>query len=222
MTKIFGRKKGRISKAEKEALEKYLPILEIQSKDAIDLKRIFGRIAPLYVEIGFGNGSFLYEKALKNPNADFIGIEVFITGAAKLIRRMTGYNNSNLPFPSNIRLILNDARTVIEKNFIDNSITGVYILFPDPWQKKKHNKRRLINPEFANLLIKRLKNNGFIVVATDHKEYAKVIKDSFIDTKIKVLENFEDIKNTKYAKKAKDKKTEIFIYRFEKNVLTKL
>jgi|Deesub1362B_J571_1020462.scaffolds.fasta_scaffold00289_32 tRNA (guanine-N7-)-methyltransferase len=217
-TKTYGRRKGRMSKAEKEALERFLPMLQIPLKGIINHEKEFSRKAPLFVEIGFGNGSFLYQKALSMPYADFIGIEVYITGAAKLIRKMTGYDNTKEPTPSNIRIILEDARRVFTEYIPDSSVTGVYILFPDPWPKKRHHKRRLINPEFAKVLLRKLQKGGFVLVATDHKGYAEVIEESFRNAGFEKSKHtdLDEISYTKYAEKARAAHAEIYFFRFIK------
>jgi tRNA (guanine-N7-)-methyltransferase len=217
-TKTYGRRKGRMSKAEKEALERFLPMLQIPLKGMIDQEKEFSRKAPLFIEIGFGNGSFLYQKALSMPHANFIGIEVYITGAAKLIRRMTSYDNTKEPSLSNIRIILEDARRVFSESLPDSSVTGVYILFPDPWPKKRHHKRRLVNSEFAGVLFRKLQKGGFVLIATDHRGYAEVIEESFRDAGFERTEHTEldEISHTKYAEKARAESAEIYLFKFIK------
>lgn len=219
-TRTFGRKSVRMSSAEHEALEIVLPHVLI--KDGIFTEEGIpsNRPAPLYLEIGFGNGEFLYESALKNPGHDFIGIEVFMSGVAKLLRRMTGYDNSKLPYPHNIRVIIGDARHALEEYIPTRSLDGIYILFPDPWPRKRHHKRRLITGGFATLLHTRLKDNGFVVTVTDHKVYAAQISESFLYSGYTITEGegLSGITGTKYAIRAMNKGRRLFICRFQKGV----
>jgi tRNA (guanine-N7-)-methyltransferase len=218
MIKTYGRRFGRTSRAEKDALERVLPRFQIRPDSRSDIKEIFGREAQLFLEIGFGNGSFLYEMALRTPDADFIGAEVYLTGVAKLLRRLIQHKQSTSSYPSNIRIFTEDCRILLERLIGYESLDGVYILFPDPWPKKRHLKRRLINPEFTQLLYPRLKDQGFVVVATDCEDYATQIEESFIKTGyIKSDIPVADINITKYAKKALSNKGTLFGFMFIKD-----
>jgi tRNA (guanine-N7-)-methyltransferase len=217
--------RGRLRKAHKEALERFLPLIEIPQDGLLSPQKVFNRKAPLFIEIGFGNGEFLYGLAKENLEADFIGIEVFLTGIAKLIRRMIDYGKRDVPAPSNLKIIAGDARFILSEMIPDETIDGFYILFPDPWPKKRHHKRRLINPDFARLLYKKLKTSGFSIIATDNEDYAGQIKESlekagFILTEIKATRPLRfdfsfatRILNTKYAQKAINSGREIFIFK---------
>jgi tRNA (guanine-N7-)-methyltransferase len=201
--KTNGRRTGRRGKADRAMLKKVLPGFEIKSNGFIDPAEIFGRQAPLYIEIGFGNGDFLFEKTINTPEADFIGIELYITGAAKLLKKLVEHKNtSDGPCRQNIRIFIDDSRKVLEKNIPDESIDGIYLLFPDPWPKKRHNKRRLIKPEFSRLIYSKLKNNGFVVTATDHSDYAAGIAESFSTGFQPSKTDLSDIRKTKYAGRA--------------------
>ncbi len=210
----------RLRRSHLEALERYLPLVEIQTgrDDLIIPEEVFHRKAPLYVEVGCGNGEFLYNLAVKNPSADFIGIEIFLTGIAKLLRRMLDYGRSTHPSPANLRIIRVDARIILER-FPDHSVDGFYILFPDPWPKKRHHKRRLINNAFAGLLLRKLKPHGFVVITTDHGDYASQIEDSMKEAGFyeEILEEGEVILNTKYFKKALSEGRKIYSYMFLKS-----
>jgi len=203
MAKTFGRKASRMRKAEKEALELYLQKIKIPEEEIITCEKTFGRAGSLIVEIGFGKGEFLYEMALRRPEANFVGIDVFLTGVAKLLRRMCHYENSNLPEPGNIRVLLKEAATALRENFPERSISELYILFPDPWPKKRHHKRRLIKPEFTQLLKEKLKPEGFVLVATDHEGYMQTIRESFLQESFtEELSSEPLVLQTKYARKA--------------------
>ncbi len=201
--KTNGRRTGRMGKADWEILREVLPRFEIKSNGFIDPAEIFGRQAPLYVEIGFGNGDFLFEKTISTPEADFIGIELYITGAAKLLKKFVQHKNtSDGPYLKNLRIFVDDSRKVLERHLPDESIDGIYILFPDPWPKKRHNKRRLVKPEFSRLIYSKLKKGGFVVTATDHHDYAEGIAESFSAGFQPSKTDISDIRKTKYAGRA--------------------
>ncbi len=199
LLKTHGRRTGRMSRTDRFILKEVLPLFEIRTDGVIDPAAVFGRKAPLFVEIGFGNGGFLLQKALNNPDADFIGIEMYITGAAKLLKKLPARS----PDEVNIRLFIEDSRKVLEDHFPDEGIDGVYILFPDPWPKKGQRKRRLIKPEFARLLHRKLKTKGLVVTATDHEDYAGEISDAFTTSGfLTVNADTSGIRETKYARRA--------------------
>ncbi len=210
-----GRQAGRLSSAQKEAIERALPCIDITSSGLIEPWKIFGRQAPLYVEIGFGSGGFLYNMAIKHPDVNFIGIELYIAGVARLVRRMVEYDNTKEPLPENIRIMVKDTREALNEQFNDESIDGIYILFPDPWPKKRHHKRRLINPVFAELVKRKLKRGGFVVVATDHHEYAEIIEEVFLGSSFLKSEcDVPEIYQTKYAQKAIKDSRKVYAFKF--------
>jgi tRNA (guanine-N7-)-methyltransferase len=212
-----GRQAGRLSRAQKEAIEKVLPGIDITSSGLIEPWKIFGRRAPLYMEIGFGTGEFLYNMAIKHPDVNFIGIELYIAGVAKLLRRMVDYDNTRKPLPENVRIMIKDIREALNEQFNDESIDGIYILFPDPWPKKRHHKRRLINCGFAGLVKRKLKRGGFVVVATDHPEYAEVIEDAFLCSSFLKSEcDIPEVYQTKYAQKAIRDRRSVYAFKFIK------
>jgi len=213
------RKASRIRPAEKQVLELYLK--EIQIPDNIVVSSdIFGRSSPIYVEIGFGKGEFLYEMALKNPEINFVGIDFYLTGIAKLLRRMCKYDNSNPPEPKNIKILIKEASSALKENFLDDSINKVFILFPDPWPKKRHHKRRLIKPEFADLLKRKLSKDGSTLIATDHEGYLEVIRDVMKGAGF-LEEPFSDplVLQTKYAKKALEQGRKVYQFLYKKRCM---
>lgn len=218
LIKTYGRRSGRMREGEKEALEKVLPLVQIKADRVLNFEELFGRKAPVFLEIGFGNGAYLFDKAVSNPGSDFIGIEVYYTGVAKLLRRIlkasgrlkaedrrtsqTEVELESLLLP-NIRVIIEDSRVVFEETIPPSSLDGVYILFPDPWPKKRHHKRRLINANFTELLNSRLKDGGFVVTATDDSNYAEAIGEAFSERGFSRSEAEDSgMAETKYARKA--------------------
>jgi len=128
---------------------------------------VFGRVAPIIVEIGFGNGDSLAKMAAANPDTDYIGIEVHRPGVGHLMMLL------DLQGLTNVRIYCHDAIDILEHKLPDASLTGVHLFFPDPWPKKKHHKRRIVRPSFITLLLKKLKVGGYFHAATDWENYAE-------------------------------------------------
>lgn len=213
----MGRKGGRMGRESHAALENVLPRVRLSTDRILNKEEAFGRNAPLYLEIGFGSGEFLFETALNAPASDFIGIDIFRPGIAKLMKRLVSSESPEEISVTNIRVYDHNARAVLSSNIPDNSLDGVHILFPDPWPKSKHRKRRLIDHGLARLIHSLLKADGYALVVTDHAEYAADIEAAFKDA------GFTDsgsgmagIYSTKYALKASRNKSEVREYRFVK------
>ena len=131
-----------------------------------DFNASFGRVAPVVLEIGFGMGDATASIAQALPDTDFIGIEVHPPGVGALLKRIGELQLRNL------RLIQHDAVEVLDQMIAPASLAGVHIYFPDPWHKKKHNKRRLIQPVFIAKLVTRIAPGGYLHCATDWQPYA--------------------------------------------------
>jgi tRNA (guanine-N7-)-methyltransferase len=214
-TKTKGRKAGRMSTSERDAFDRLLPVVGLNPQRLLDRKKAFGREAPLFLEIGFGRGTFLLEKACLVPENDFIGIEIYRPGIAKLLKGLAGMDGSEGLSINNLRVYNHNAANVLIDCIPENSLDGVYILFPDPWHKTRHRKRRLINHQFCSLLLSRIRSGGSAVVATDHMEYAAEIERAF-DTAGFMLEskNISDIWTTAYALKARESNSGFSTFRF--------
>lgn len=164
----FVRRDGRITEAQKIALEKNWSMVGLQLNEGmIDFSRVFHRAAPRIVEIGFGSGMSLLAMAMAHPEKDFIGIEMHQPGIGSLILGMQE-NKIN-----NIRIYYADAVEVLERCIPADSLDVVQIFFPDPWPKRRHHKRRLIQTPFVNLVVGKLKSGGMLHVATDWEDYAR-------------------------------------------------
>jgi tRNA (guanine-N7-)-methyltransferase len=136
-------------------------------------RQIFRRVGPIKVEIGFGNGAFLVEMAQREPETNFVGLEIYRKGIKKAKKRI---KRAGL---ENIRLIRHEASAALSKIFSGGDISEIYINFPDPWPKRRHHKRRLINSSFIDTVYHVLKDGGRIFIATDYQEYAEEIEGLF-------------------------------------------
>jgi tRNA (guanine-N7-)-methyltransferase len=132
-----------------------------------DWPAIFGRDAPRVLEIGFGMGDATAAIAAARPGTDFIGVEVHAPGVGALLRRIGEHGLTN------VRIVRHDAVEVLRHMFAEDSLAGVHLYFPDPWPKKRHHKRRLIQPPFVALLASRLAPGGYLHAATDWEPYAQ-------------------------------------------------
>ncbi len=164
----FVKRSGRMTLGQQKAYDNYWPQYGLSLQDnELNYVEVFGREAPVILEIGFGMGASLVEMAVAAPEQNFIGIEVHQPGVGKLFHLMDeqGVNN--------IRAYCDDAVDVINQCIPNDSLARVQVYFPDPWHKKKHNKRRLIQPDFIQLLRVKLKVDGVIHLATDWEHYAE-------------------------------------------------
>jgi len=159
---------GRMTDGQKAAFEKHWPLYGLElNQGLLEQVRNFGRSSELIVEIGFGMGDSLIQMCLNSPDANFVGIEVHPPGVGRII------NRAALERVENLRVYMADAKDVLAECFADRSIDRIQIYFPDPWQKKKHHKRRLIQNEFLTALQPKLKLGGILHLATDWGNYAE-------------------------------------------------
>ena len=157
-----------MTQGQSRALEACLPDYGIELTDGVlDFEDLFGRHAPNIVEIGFGMGQSLVEQAERQPECNFLGIEVHLPGVGSLLNSMQARGLSNL------RVSCDDAVEVMKQQISPGSVNGIQIFFPDPWHKKRHHKRRLIQPDFVKLLSSCLAPGGFLHLATDWQPYAE-------------------------------------------------
>jgi tRNA (guanine-N7-)-methyltransferase len=163
----FIRRQGRITQGQEFALENYWDKYCLTPDRALDAIQIFGRHAPLCVEIGFGNGDCLAQLAAANPDKDYIGIEVHRPGVGHLMIQLEQQGLQN------VRIYCHDAIEVLTNSLADNSLSTVHLFFPDPWSKRKHHKRRIVQASFVELLAKKLQSGGYFHAATDWEHYAK-------------------------------------------------
>ena len=166
----FVLRQGRFSPGQQRAYEMLMPRFGIPfSPVFLDLDAVFGRNAPKILEIGFGMGETTARIAAEHPENDYLGVEVHTPGVGALLKRVDELALTN------IRVIQHDAVEVAREMVPPGSLAGIHVFFPDPWPKKRHHKRRLLQQAFAELLASRLAPGGYFHVATDWQEYAEHI-----------------------------------------------
>lgn len=171
-TRTYVRRRGRMTRGQARALQELSPRYLVPWRDgALDLPAVFGRAAPLGLEIGFGMGQALVDWALRRPDWNLLGIEVYEPGLGAAMLGLEQHGADN------VRLLDAAAEDVLGRALEDASLSEVRIFFPDPWPKKRHHKRRLIQPELAAMLARRLRPDGVLWVATDWRDYACWIAD---------------------------------------------
>ncbi|MFM9980125.1 MAG: tRNA (guanosine(46)-N7)-methyltransferase TrmB [Burkholderiales bacterium] len=164
----FVLRQGRVSNAQQRAWDTLYPRFGIPYAEApLEPIALFGRKAPLILEIGSGMGETSVAIAKAQPGNDYIAIEVHLPGVGSLLKSIDEEGLTNL------RVIRHDAVDVLEKMVPDGLLAGLHVFFPDPWPKKRHNKRRIIQPPLAALAAKRLAPGGYIHLATDIEAYAE-------------------------------------------------
>ncbi|MDQ5848712.1 MAG: tRNA (guanosine(46)-N7)-methyltransferase TrmB [Pseudomonadota bacterium] len=164
-------RQGRTTPAQRRALEALLPKYGVEvTKDILNPKAVFGRSAPLVLEIGSGMGETTAEIAKAHPEADFIAVEVHGPGVGSLLNRVESLGLTN------VRVIRHDALDVLEHMVADGTLAAIHLFFPDPWPKKRHHKRRLVQPAFAALAARKLTPGGALHAATDWADYAEQIE----------------------------------------------
>lgn len=163
---------GRMTKGQEAAYQQYWPVAGLMLESGpLDIAACFGRQAPVVFEIGFGMGQSLVDMAAAAPDTDFIGVEVHKPGVGRLLMAMGEQQLGN------VRVYCDDAVEVLQQCIADDSLDRVQVYFPDPWHKKKHHKRRLIQPAFVQQLRKKLKAGGVLHMATDWENYAEHMRE---------------------------------------------
>jgi tRNA (guanine-N7-)-methyltransferase len=161
-------RQGRFSRGQQRAYAQLLPRFGIAyGTGTLDFTRAFGRRAPVIAEIGFGMGETTAAIAAENPHNDYLAIEVHTPGVGSLLKLIEERGLGN------IRIVQHDAAEVLRDMVPPRGLAGVHIFFPDPWPKKRHHKRRLLQPAFATLVADRLQPGGYLHFATDWQDYAE-------------------------------------------------
>jgi tRNA (guanine-N7-)-methyltransferase len=178
----FVLRKGRVTEGQKRALRELWPRYGIEGDAAaIDFAALFGNGHPVVLEIGFGNGAATWRMARDRPDENYLGIEVHRPGVGHLLLKIEEHGLEN------VRIVCDDAVEVLRRRVPDHSLDGVRIFFPDPWHKKRHHKRRLVQAPFIALLARRMKPGGILHIATDWAPYA--------DEMLRVLEAADEFEN---------------------------
>jgi tRNA (guanine-N7-)-methyltransferase len=169
----FVRRAGRITPSQQRALRELWPAIGVEfSESPLDFEALFGRLAPVVLEIGFGNGETLVEQARATPGHDFLGIEVHEPGVGHCLLKASEAGVKNL------RIIRRDAIEVLKLQVPPGSLSRVNLYFPDPWPKKRHHKRRIVQTSFLDIVADRLQAGGTLHIATDWSKYAEHIDET--------------------------------------------
>lgn len=165
----FVLREGRLTEGQRNAFERCWPKYGVDciAGDILNPSSLFGNKNPLYLEVGFGNGEALAETAASYPDHNYIGIEVHRPGVGHFLLRLEEEGLVN------VRVMRHDAMEILRHSLPDQCLDGVMLFFPDPWHKKRHHKRRIVQPEFAALLARLLKPGGTLHMATDWEDYAE-------------------------------------------------
>ena len=164
----FVLRQSHMTPAQQKAIDTLWPQFGLDFQAAtVDLNTLFGRTAPKILEIGFGMGTATAEIAQRLPESDFLAIDVHGPGVGNLLKLIDEQSIGN------IRVMRHDAVAVVETMLADVSLDGIHIFFPDPWHKKRHHKRRLIQPQLVHTLASRIQPGGYIHLATDWQDYAE-------------------------------------------------
>ena len=170
----FVLRQGRMSPAQQRALDEAWPRFGVPfAPEPLDWVALFGRHAPVVLEIGCGMGETTAAIAAAHPDRDFLGVEVHAPGVGSLLKRIVDAKLSNL------RIVRHDAVEVVERMIPLQSLAGIHVFFPDPWPKKRHHKRRLLKPAFVHALALRLRSGGYLHAATDWEDYANEMLATF-------------------------------------------
>lgn len=196
----FVRRSGRLTPSQQNALTNLSANFTIQNLNSFE--DIWQNNNPVILEIGFGNGDSLLDMALSESENNFIGIEVYEAGIGRLI------NNASIAGLTNLKIIQADAVEILEQ-MPDKFLSGLQLYFPDPWHKKKHNKRRIVSNDFLGLLATKMQDNSFVHMATDWEEYAQQMLEtldyhpSFSNTSQKFSQKPDRRPITKFEKRGK-------------------
>ena len=215
----FVRRAGRLTPSQQRALDELWPVYGVDpGNGTLDLTSVFGRSRPTVLEIGFGNGETLVQQAADSPDCDYLGIEVHEPGVGHCLLMAQSAGISNL------KLVAHDAIEVLEAHVPLGSLQRINLYFPDPWPKKRHHKRRIVQPAFLKLCADRLAAGGALHVATDWANYAEHIDEVLAESDLFRCgerrehdgDNPLDRPMTKFERRGLRKGHRIWDWRFEK------
>lgn len=206
--KSFVKREGRLTKGQQKALDTYWPTMGLEhSKQLLDFAEVFGNDNPVVLEIGFGMGASLVEMAKNAPDKNFIGIEVHLPGVGACLA------TAHEAGVTNLRVYNHDAVEILRDCIPEASLSTVQLFFPDPWHKKRHHKRRIVQPEFVQSLRSKLAIGGVFHMATDWENYAEHM--------IEVMNEAEGFANIAAKINSEENRTSIFVERPDSRPLTK-
>lgn len=183
----FVRRQGRMTDRQARALQVLWPRYGLEpSEELLDLDLVFGRSAPRVLEIGFGMGDALADMAQAHPENDYLGIEVHRPGVGNLFVKLEERHSDN------VRAFCFDAIEILQHQIPNESLGSVLLFFPDPWHKKRHNKRRIVQPAFVEMIRTKLKSDGVFHMATDWQDYAEWMMEI-----MSAAEGFENLAGAK-------------------------
>lgn len=189
--RTFVLRQGRLTEGQQKSLDLYWPEFGLEVQDGpIDLDKAFGRIAPLWLEVGFGNGEALAAMAEARPDVNFLGVEVHLPGVGHVLGEIAGRSLGN------VRIVRYDALELLDKHIPEDRVERLSLFFPDPWHKKRHHKRRIVNPEFLALVNRAMVSRGLLHIATDWQAYAQQIQETLINS-----EHFKPVADTELYEK---------------------
>jgi len=194
LNRLYGRSSGhRLRKSQQELVDNLLPEIEVPTDGEVTSRSLFGDDRPLHLEIGFGSGEHLADRADMLPDHGFIGAEPFLNGVAAALAHIRDKHLRN------VRLWRGDALDIVQR-LPDESLSFLYLLHPDPWPKARHAKRRLVRPSFVALLERLLGPDGFLHLATDRVEYEQHAREALAGWS--VVEDRRDRPTTGYERRA--------------------
>jgi tRNA (guanine-N7-)-methyltransferase len=177
---------GRLTEGQKRALSELWPVFGlVECGDQLDLAALFGNSHPVIMEIGFGNGDATWQMAASQPHENFLAVEVHKPGVGHLLLKLEEHGISN------VRIACEDAVELLDKRIPAASLAGVRIYFPDPWPKKRHHKRRIVQAPFIGLLAEKMRIGGILHLATDWAPYAEHMLE--VMHNCKGFENFSPV-----------------------------
>ena len=213
--KTYARRESRMTAAQRRAIENLSELYVVPSADvSLDLQQIFPKLNRFALEVGFGDGEALVHLARTNPDTGYLGIEVYRPGVGKCLLALHRLNIDN------VRVSTSDARDVLALQLPPRLLSEIFFHFPDPWPKRKHRKRRLIQPEFVELCVSRLTDDGRIIFVTDSSDYAAYARERFAENdRIGILDDGQELSTgrlqrseTRYERKALERGN--FIHEF--------
>jgi tRNA (guanine-N7-)-methyltransferase len=161
-------RQGRMTEAQQRAFENLWPQYGLELPEGLlDLASLFGNANPVFLEIGFGNGEALAQTAARHPQYNYLGIEVHGPGVGHLLLKLAEQQSGN------VRILQCDAMELLRHHLPEASLSGLMLFFPDPWHKKRHHKRRIVQPEFVRLIHRAMIPGGVLHMATDWEDYAQ-------------------------------------------------